>query len=907
MATFQQGASDQFGPMELHRPDYSFLTQVYGTRQAEYDRGFQMVKSMHDTLLGSQLTNQENESFRQQAFQKIQKQISDISGMDLSKSNMVGSALKVFDPITKDKELAYDMAMTRHYGSQRKMMEGYKNSTDPDKRKLYHQDAEEYLNFGQSVLRDAKRGSGEMFQTPAREFVIFEDVQGYLNKAAKDQGLKIVSETTENGYIKKVTNGAGAVQPFEEWASQQMGTRFDRQFQVSASVNTDKAVMSIMQNQGGDKAGARLSLASQLHPQMMERIAERGVLLETQTKDIQNKLDFIESKTPNYENIPEIKAIVDNLTQNKKSYEMAIEDMRKQSAELAELGPEYIEKNLESIMMSQGKEAFANSWARVNAMKNQEVEMRPDQVVISKWQMENSRQIAQYNQQQANWRHASRLEFDANKFDWERNMDEQKFKLDTFKAESDRIRAEKTGTGSSTSRKDTRSITAVAPYMTPELAEAGYTSVDVYDNARKSTEAELFNSVFGAEKGLLTLVVPGNKYGEVYSSINTLRDFSDGNLPSIPPQEMAVIKEFAKSKNLNVGDSISQQHAKQLINELSMKVISEARDNAEFHISAGNAEAVFGGAEAYNKAMANVQSLVITAGKQEETARLIQERVLDENNNVKESFKGAKVMGFTSSGTAIIDLSNLNREQRRSLESSVGEEYKMLAAPSGMVYQVDQFNNAELFAIGNSNIGQISGTSGGLDKFDLSSINKEDLRDLFGDNYKVSFDPIRKEMIVDLSVVAGSAAKARGLVGGETLQKRIPYSTLNSQASLSEWAGLAKQSSVSNRDFGRFAPLALNPKAVVKASSYEAKTGFDYTVAGGHNSNGDYGLNIHIRGMDPVTKREVVLFNGFTPIADPSDPNVYHQLGLSLDTAYQRYQTGVIQKTTYKEIIPENL
>ena len=44
MATFIKGVTDQFGPLQLYRPDYQFLTQVYGTKQAQYDRGFNMVK-----------------------------------------------------------------------------------------------------------------------------------------------------------------------------------------------------------------------------------------------------------------------------------------------------------------------------------------------------------------------------------------------------------------------------------------------------------------------------------------------------------------------------------------------------------------------------------------------------------------------------------------------------------------------------------------------------------------------------------------------------------------------------------------------------------------------------------------------------------------------------------------------
>jgi hypothetical protein len=40
MATYTDDVTtDPFGPMQLYKPDYQFLTQVYGTGQAQFDEG----------------------------------------------------------------------------------------------------------------------------------------------------------------------------------------------------------------------------------------------------------------------------------------------------------------------------------------------------------------------------------------------------------------------------------------------------------------------------------------------------------------------------------------------------------------------------------------------------------------------------------------------------------------------------------------------------------------------------------------------------------------------------------------------------------------------------------------------------------------------------------------------------
>ena len=156
MATFIKGLTDQFGPMQLYKPDYQFLTQVYGTRQAEYDRGFSMVRNLYNSVLNSAVTNSDNQSFRQEAFKKLQGALKSVSNVDLSNPTNIMRAQGLIDPISQDQDLAYDMAVTRFHQAQKQKMEQYKNSTDPKIRAMYNDFSKMDIAFAEEDLRNAK-------------------------------------------------------------------------------------------------------------------------------------------------------------------------------------------------------------------------------------------------------------------------------------------------------------------------------------------------------------------------------------------------------------------------------------------------------------------------------------------------------------------------------------------------------------------------------------------------------------------------------------------------------------------------------------------------------------------------------------------------------------------------------
>ena len=69
MANFVQGDASPIADIKGWTPDWSFLENVYGVTQQRYDRGFNMVKSLYNSVLNSNVTNSQNAEFRNTIFQ----------------------------------------------------------------------------------------------------------------------------------------------------------------------------------------------------------------------------------------------------------------------------------------------------------------------------------------------------------------------------------------------------------------------------------------------------------------------------------------------------------------------------------------------------------------------------------------------------------------------------------------------------------------------------------------------------------------------------------------------------------------------------------------------------------------------------------------------------------------------
>jgi len=115
MATYLQGVTDYIPQIQPFKPDLNFYQGVLETKQAQYKAGYDKLSSLYGTLLNSELTRSDNTERRDKFFTQIQTDIQKVSSMDLSRSENVDAARKVFQPLVDDKFILKGLSLTKPY------------------------------------------------------------------------------------------------------------------------------------------------------------------------------------------------------------------------------------------------------------------------------------------------------------------------------------------------------------------------------------------------------------------------------------------------------------------------------------------------------------------------------------------------------------------------------------------------------------------------------------------------------------------------------------------------------------------------------------------------------------------------------------------------------------------------
>ena len=137
MATYIKGVTDMMpGPTAI-APNYQLLSTTLSTLQNKYDKGFDQVKTMYNSLINSELSSSDNEQFKQDYLKKADAAMSKFAGVDLSNPNNVMQATSVFKPLVDDKQYVRDLFLTKRQNTEISKMLQTKNNSDEKIRTHY--------------------------------------------------------------------------------------------------------------------------------------------------------------------------------------------------------------------------------------------------------------------------------------------------------------------------------------------------------------------------------------------------------------------------------------------------------------------------------------------------------------------------------------------------------------------------------------------------------------------------------------------------------------------------------------------------------------------------------------------------------------------------------------------------
>jgi hypothetical protein len=212
MATYLQGLTDYIPQVQPFRPDLNFYEGVLSKKQSQYEAGYAKLSNLYGTLLNSELSRTDNSDRRDKFFTDIENQIKKISTLDLSKSENVKTAQKVFQPILDDKYILKDIAFTRSYRNELNKAQYFMNCIDEKKcGGKYWEDGVRAINYMREDFANASADESLSYQNPV--YTPYVDVYKKAMEFAKEMGFdnQTISWTPDGRYIVKTKNGPSMI------------------------------------------------------------------------------------------------------------------------------------------------------------------------------------------------------------------------------------------------------------------------------------------------------------------------------------------------------------------------------------------------------------------------------------------------------------------------------------------------------------------------------------------------------------------------------------------------------------------------------------------------------------------------------------------------------------------------
>jgi len=307
MATYLQGVTDYIPQIQPFKPDLNFYQGVLETKQAQYKAGYDKLSSLYGTLLNSELTRSDNTERRDKFFNQIQTDIQKVSSMDLSRSENVDAARKVFQPLVDDKFILKDMSFTKSYRNEQNKAEYFMNCTDEKTcGGKYWEGGVRALDYQRGDFAKASIEESMGYQNPT--YTPYVDVYKKAMNFAKEMGfnIKTVDFTKDGRYIVKTKNGPAMVTSLtDSFVNMIAGDPQARNmYKTQAYLDRKDFISANASRYGNDEAAAEkeylFAEAKQINANM-QQIAAEAAKQKEQIKTTKKVADKSIEKTPIHE------------------------------------------------------------------------------------------------------------------------------------------------------------------------------------------------------------------------------------------------------------------------------------------------------------------------------------------------------------------------------------------------------------------------------------------------------------------------------------------------------------------------------------------------------------------------------------------------------------------------------
>ena len=226
----------------LYKPDFNFFDRMLQRKQSMFEQGASRVRSAYTSVLNAQLSNKNNIPLRDQYIKNAQEQLTKLSSSDLSLMENVNAAESIYAPFWQDKYIVQDAAMTKAYQAEMQKLTSWRDSPKLEEREKYNAISMMDLQNGLSVLQNADRTPEAFGAVEMRKAEPFTNIEAYLQKQAKDQGLEVKYDDPNGPYLIETVNGERSQRKYATWAASMIGNNFQGQFDVTGRVENEERI-----------------------------------------------------------------------------------------------------------------------------------------------------------------------------------------------------------------------------------------------------------------------------------------------------------------------------------------------------------------------------------------------------------------------------------------------------------------------------------------------------------------------------------------------------------------------------------------------------------------------------------------------------------------------------------------
>ena len=232
----------------LYTPDFSFLRYVLDKKTSQYEQGLQQASSAYNSLK-KDLSDPVNAERRDQYLKNAQDQLQKIASSDLSLQQNVNFANSIFDPMATDKAFIFDSYHTQRIKKELSQMDNWKQSEDPEERKKYNPEIQEWLARDLNSLKNGK-GDVNNYKVEGRSAFAYVDPQAILDKAVKDKGFEYKVDELGQPYIVTTKGGVGGVENYRTFAENVLASDplYQQQLGILGQAREEKVVEQYKKN-----------------------------------------------------------------------------------------------------------------------------------------------------------------------------------------------------------------------------------------------------------------------------------------------------------------------------------------------------------------------------------------------------------------------------------------------------------------------------------------------------------------------------------------------------------------------------------------------------------------------------------------------------------------------------------